>query len=689
MRKLFWILVAIIGAFAVGGIAISRGETINAMWIVVAAVCVYALGYRFYSAWIAARVLTVDATRATPAVRLNNGRDFVPTHKWIVFGHHFAAIAGPGPLIGPTLAAQFGYLPGTLWILVGAVLGGCVQDMTILFLSTRRNGRSLGQMAKEELGPIGGYAAMIGTLVIMIILIAVLGLVVVNAMRHSPWATSTVFATIPIAILIGLYLKNIRPGRVLEASLIGVALLLFAVVGGGWIDANPTIREWFNWDGPSLAWFVIGYGFIAAVLPVWLLLAPRDYLSTFLKLGTVFLLAIAVVIMSPEIKMPAVTQFIDGTGPIFGGKLFPFVFITIACGAVSGFHALVSSGTTPKLISNEADVRLVGYGSMMLESGVAIMAMIAATLLDPGVYFAINSAPGVVGATAEAAVETISSWGFPVTVQQMSELAQAMGESTLFARTGGAPSLAVGMANIFSSAFGQSMLAIWYHFAIMFEAVFILTTLDAGTRVGRFMLQDFMGHFWKPMGETSWYPSVLIASALIVAGWGYFLYIGVVDPNGGINILWPLFGISNQLLAGIALCVATGILVKQGKLKFAWVTGAPLAWLAIVTTTATWEKVVSPDVRVGFLAAADQLAARLAQGTLPPEQAAVAPQLIFNQRLDAVLAIILTLVLWVVIVDTARVCWRVAKGLPVLPTSEAPATFISVTEARITVTETR
>jgi carbon starvation protein len=689
MRKLFWILVAIIGAFAVAGIAINRGETINAMWIVVAAVCVYALGYRFYSAWIAARVLTVDEMRATPAVRLNNGRDFVPTHKWIVFGHHFAAIAGPGPLIGPTLAAQFGYLPGTLWILVGAVLGGCVQDMTILFLSTRRNGRSLGQMAKEELGPIGGYAAMIGTLVIMIILIAVLGLVVVNAMRHSPWATSTVFATIPIAILIGLYLKNIRPGRVLEASLIGVALLLFAVVGGGWIDANPTIREWFNWDGPSLAWFVIGYGFIAAVLPVWLLLAPRDYLSTFLKLGTVFLLAIAVVIMSPEIKMPAVTQFIDGTGPIFGGKLFPFVFITIACGAISGFHALVSSGTTPKLISNEADVRLVGYGSMMLESGVAIMAMIAATLLDPGVYFAINSAPGVVGATAEAAVETISSWGFPVTVQQMNELAQAMGESTLFARTGGAPSLAVGMANIFSSAFGEGMLALWYHFAIMFEAVFILTTLDAGTRVGRFMLQDFLGHFWKPMGETSWYPSVLIASALIVAGWGYFLYIGVVDPNGGINILWPLFGISNQLLAGIALCIASGILVKQGKLKYAWVTGVPLAWLAIVTTTATWEKVVSPDVRVGFLAAADQLAARLAEGTLPPAQAAVAPQLIFNQRLDAVLAIILTLVLWVVIADTARVCWRVMKGLPVLPNSEAPATVVTVTETRITITESR
>jgi carbon starvation protein len=673
MRKLLWILVAAIGAFALGGIALHRGETINAMWIVVAAVCVYALGYRFYSAWIAARVLTVDSTRATPATRLNNGRDYVPTHKWIVFGHHFAAIAGPGPLIGPTLAAQFGYLPGTLWILVGAVLGGCVQDMTILFLSTRRNGRSLGQMAKDELGPIGGYAAMIGTLMIMIILIAVLGLVVVNAMRHSPWATSTVFATIPIAILIGLYLRNIRPGRVLEASIIGVALLLGAVMAGGAVDANPTIRAWFDWDGEALAWFVIGYGFIAAVLPVWLLLAPRDYLSTFLKLGTVFLLAIAVIIMAPEIKMPAVTQFVDGTGPIFGGKLFPFVFITIACGAISGFHALVSSGTTPKLISNEADVRMIGYGSMMLESGVAIMAMIAATLLDPGVFFAINSAPGVVGATAEAAVATITSWGFPVTVEQMNSLAKAMGESTLFARTGGAPSLAVGMASIFSSAFGQSMLAVWYHFAIMFEAVFILTTLDAGTRVGRFMLQDFLSHMWKPLGETSWYPSVLISSGFIVAGWGYFLYIGVVDPNGGINILWPLFGISNQLLACIALCIATGIIVKQGRLKYAWVTGVPLAWLALVTTVASWEKVVSEDVRVGFLAAADQLAAKLADGSLPAAQAAVAPQLIFNQRLDAVLSILLTLILWIVIADTTRVCWRVVKGLPVLPNSEAPA----------------
>jgi carbon starvation protein len=649
MRKILWALVALIGAFAVGGIALHRGETINAMWIVVAAICVYAIGYRFYSAWVAAKVLMVDPSRATPAVRLNNGRDFVPTHKWIVFGHHFAAIAGPGPLVGPTLAAQFGYLPGTIWILVGAVLGGCVQDMTILFLSTRRNGRSLGQMAKEELGPIGGYAAMAGTLVIMIILIAVLGLVVVNAMRHSPWATSTVFATIPVAILIGLYLKNIRPGRVMEASIIGVALLLLGVGAGGWVDSHPTIRALFDWDGEALAWFVIGYGFIAAVLPVWLLLAPRDYLSTFLKLGTIFLLAIAVILMSPEIKMPAVTQFLDGTGPIFGGKMFPFVFITIACGAISGFHALVSSGTTPKLIMNEGDVRLIGYGSMMLESGVAIMAMIAATLLDPGVFFAINSAPGAVGATPEAAVATITNWGFPVTVDQMAFLAKEMGESTLFARTGGAPSLAVGMASIFSSVFGESLLSLWYHFAIMFEAVFILTTVDAGTRVGRFMVQDMLSHVWKPLGETSWYPSVLISSGLIVAGWGYFLYIGVVDPNGGINILWPLFGISNQLLAGIALCVATGIIVKKGKLHLAWVTGVPLAWLTLVTTVATWEKVVSPDVRIGFLSAADQLADKLAAGTLPAAQAAVAPQLIFNQRLDAALAIILTVILWVVI----------------------------------------
>ncbi|MDO9372162.1 MAG: carbon starvation CstA family protein [Gammaproteobacteria bacterium] len=674
VRTMIWLLIAVIGAAAVGGIALNRGESINAIWFIVAALCVYAIGYRFYSAWIATKVLLLDPGRATPAERINDGRDFVPTNRWIVFGHHFAAIAGPGPLIGPTLAAQFGYLPGTLWILIGAVLGGCVQDMVTLFFSTRRNGRSLGQMARDELGMIGGVAALVGTLMIMVILIAVLGLVVVNAMKHSPWATSTVFATIPIAIFIGFYMRNIRPGRVLEGTLIGVALLLFSVVGGGWIDHSAALRGYFDMDGLSLAWFVIGYGFLAAILPVWLLLAPRDYLSTFMKLGTVILLAIAIVILRPEVKMPALTQFIDGSGPIFGGALFPFVFITIACGAISGFHSLIASGTTPKLISNERDIRMIGYGGMMLESFVAIMAMIAATVLDPGVFFAINSPAGIVGKEAADAVATISSWGFAVTVEQMNELARQMGEATLFARTGGAPSLAVGMASIFGSAFGDGLLAMWYHFAIMFEAVFILTTLDAGTRVGRFMLQDLLGNIWQPMGRTSWYPSVILTSAAIVAAWGYFLYIGVIDPNGGVNILWPLFGMSNQMLAGIALSVATGILIKSGKLKYAWVTGLPLTWLVIVTTSAAWQKIMSEDVRIGFFAAANDMAAKLAAGVLPPDKAAVAPHLIFNQQLDGWLTLFFVLVLWIVVLDMLRVVARHLSGKPVLPVSESPHT---------------
>ena len=522
LKKIAGVLLAMVGAFALGGIALHRHEPINALWLVTAAVCVYLLGYRFYAAWIATRVLKVDPTRATPAERLNNGRDFVPTHRAIVFGHHFAAIAGPGPLVGPTLAAQFGYLPGTLWILVGAVFGGCVQDMTILLLSTRRDGRSLGQMARDEFGPVGGFAALIGTLLIMVILSAVLGLVIVNVMKHSPWATSTVLATIPAAILVGLYLRMWRPGRVLEATLFGVVLILLALVGGGWIDHQPQLRGLFDYSGITLAGFIIAYGFCAAVLPVWLLLAPRDYLSTFLKLGTVILLAIAIVLTHPQIKMPALTPFVDGSGPLFGGKVFPFVFITIACGAISGFHALIASGTTPKLISSEADVRLVGYGSMALESFVAIMALIAATLLDPGVFFAINSAAGVVGATPEAAVHTISAWGFPVSVEQMRALAASMGEQTLFARTGGAPSLAVGMASIFGSTFGQGLLALWYHFAVMFEAVFLLATLDAGTRVGRFMVQDLLGRVWQPLGRTSWYPSVLLSQRAHRRGLGLF-----------------------------------------------------------------------------------------------------------------------------------------------------------------------
>ncbi|MBU3693793.1 MAG: carbon starvation protein A [Rhodocyclaceae bacterium] len=667
-----WLLVALLGAFSLAQIAVFRGETVNAAWLLAAAVCTHLLAYRFYAAWVAAKVLCVDATRATPAERIDDGRDFVPTHKWVVFGHHFAAIAGPGPLIGPTLAAQFGYLPGTLWILAGGVLGGAVQDMVILFLSTRRNGRSLGQMARDELGNVGGAAALIGTFLIMLILIAVLGLVVVNAMKHSPWATSTVAATIPIALLIGLYLRYVRPGRVLEGTAIGLVLLALAVIGGGWVTTHEGLAAFFDRDGLPLAGAVIVYGFAAAVLPVWLLLAPRDYLSTFVKLGTVLLLAVCIAVLRPEIHMPAVTRFVDGSGPIFGGTLFPFVFITIACGAISGFHSLISSGTTPKLITSEADIRLVGYGSMLLESLVAVMALTAATVLEPGVYFAINSPAGVVGADLAKAVETISGWGFPVSAAQMQGLAEQMGETTLLSRTGGAPSLAVGMASILSAAFGGGLLALWYHFAIMFEAVFILTTLDAGTRVGRFMLQDMLGNVVPALGRTSWYPSVLLCSALVVAGWGYFLYVGVIDPNGGVNILWPLFGISNQMLASIALTVATGTLVRTGKARQAWVTGLPLAWLAFITTWAAGEKLLSSDPRVGFLAAARDLSDKLASGVLPPEKAAVAPQLIFNQQLDAVLTVLFVGVLWTVIAAMLLGVRRHLAGTCTRMSSEAP-----------------
>ncbi len=671
IKKIVWAAVAVLGAAAAGGIALNRGESVNAVWFVVAAVCVYAIAYRFYSLWIVTKVLVLDPSRATPAERFDDGRDFMPTNRWIVFGHHFAAIAGPGPLIGPTLAAQFGYLPGTLWILAGAVFGGCVQDMVVLFLSTRRDGRSLGQMARDELGALGGTAALIGTLFIMVILIAVLGLVVVNAMKHSPWATSTVVATIPIAMIVGIYMRSIRPGRVLEGSLLGLGLLWLAVVGGGWVDQHAVIREYFDHDGRVLAWCIIAYGLAAAVLPVWLLLAPRDYLSTFVKLGTVILLAVAIVILQPEIKMPALTQFIDGSGPIFGGSVFPFVFITVACGAISGFHSLIASGTTPKLLSNERDIRMIGYGGMLLESFVAIMAMIAATVLDPGVYFAINTPAGIAGINPADAVAKISSWGFPVSVEQMQTLAASMGEQTLFARTGGAPSLAVGMASLFNSAFGSSMLAVWYHFAIMFEALFILTTLDAGTRVGRFMLQDMLGNVWKPLGRTSWYPSVLLTSAAVVSAWGYFLYIGVIDPNGGVNILWPLFGIANQMLAAIALSVATGIFVKSGKARYAWITALPLFGLMVITSSAAFEKLFSSDVRIGFLAAAQDMAAKLAAGVLPPDKAAVAPYHIFNQQLDAVITAFLTLLLWVIVFDMLRVCWRYYRGLPVRPSTES------------------
>jgi carbon starvation protein len=665
-----WILISIVGASAIGGIAIHRGESINAIWFVAAALCTYLLAYRFYSSWIIAKVLVADETRACPSEKFNDGRDYVPTNKWIVFGHHFAAISGPGPLIGPTLAAQFGYLPGTLWILVGSVIGGCVQDMIIMFCSTRRNGKSLGQMARDELGKFGGYAALVGTMMIMVILIAVLGLVVVKAMKHSPWATSTVFATIPIAMFIGIYLRYLRIGRVGEASVLGFAMLLLAVVGGEWVK-NSSIATYFDYDGLGLAWFVIGYGFVAAVLPVWLLLAPRDYLSTFLKIGTILILAIAIIFINPEIKMPALTQFTDGDGPIFGGAVFPFVFITIACGAISGFHALIASGTTPKIIANERDIRLVGYGSMAMESFVAMMAMIAACILEPGIFFAINSPTAIVGADPAVAVATITSWGFPVTLEQMNQLAADMGESTLFARTGGAPSLAVGMAYILGTVFGKHLLALWYHFAIMFEAVFILTTLDAGTRVARFMLQDLLGNIYKPLGRTSWYPSVFITSFAVVAAWGYFLYVGVIDPYGGVNILWPLFGMSNQMLAAIALSVASGILIKSGKLRYIWVTAVPLCWLLIVTTTAAYEKVLSPDPQIGYLAAADKWESGVEQNTLPPEKAAIADKMIFNQYLVTALTIFFQLILWTVVLDMLRMCYLHLSGRKHYQSSES------------------
>jgi carbon starvation protein len=655
-RNLIWIGVACIGAYALSCVAIARGENPpNVMWFVVAAVSFYAIGYRFYSRFIAERVLELDDSRPTPAIRLDNGRDFVPTDRWITFGHHFAAIAGPGPLVGPVLAAQFGYLPSTIWIIAGAVLGGCVQDFVILGYSIRRDGRSLGRMAHEEIGPVGGVAALVGVLMIMVILIAVLGLVVVNAMKHSIWATSTVAMTIPIAMLVGIYMTHVRPGRLVEGSVLGFALVILAVLGGRWVEGFAFARAFFL-DAPALALWVIAYGLLASILPIWMLLAPRDYLSAFIKIATIAALAMGIAAAHPHAMMPALTRFVDGNGPVFGGKVFPFAFITVACGAISGFHALIASGTTPKMIEHERDARMIGYGAMMVESFVAIMAMIAAVMIQPGIYFAINSPAGVVG-TGAAACEKITSWGFPVTEAHMSELAADVGESSLYARTGGAPTLAVRMAQIFAHSLGgKALMALWYHFAIMFEALFILSTLDAGTRVARFMLQDLAGHLYAPLGRSDSYFNIVAASVVICAAWGYFLYFGTIDPQGGINSLWPLFGIANQMLATIALCVATSAMFRAGKARYSFVTFIPLVWLVAVTMTAGIEKIFSDAVNVGFLAHARMLAAG--------PSAASSARLIVNDRVDAAMTAFFIVVVVVILADSMRVWARFAFAQP-------------------------
>lgn len=663
-KILLWISVAAVGALALATLAWHRGEAISAMWLVVAALCSYALGYRFYSKFVAAKVLALDAMRATPAERLENGRDFVRSNKWVVFGHHFAAIAGPGPLVGPVLAAQFGYLPGTLWILVGAVFGGCVQDFVILLFSVRRDGKSLGQMARDEISKTAGTVAFISVISILVILLAVVALIIVNALKDSPWGAFTIGMTIPIALLMGVYLRYLRPGRVLEASILGFLCVMLAIFGGKWVSVSSHAAA-FTLTGTTLAVLIIAYGFAASALPVWLLLAPRDYLSTFVKLGTIAILALGIVLVRPTLQMPALTRFIDGSGPVFAGNLFPFAFITIACGAISGFHALISSGTTPKMIAREPQTRMVGYGAMICESFVGIMAIIAACTLQPGTYLAVNSGAGMVGGTPVAAVAAINNWGFPVTADQMATLAQNVGEKTLFFRTGGAPAFALGMAKIFSDSLGgTAVMAIWYHFAIMFEALFILTVLDAGTRVGRFMLQDALGHIWKPLGRTSWYPSIIATSSLMVGAWGYFLWQGVRDPLGGINSLWPIFGICNQLLAAVALCVATTIIVKLGRARYMWVTLAPLAWLGAVTFSAAWHKVFDPNPLIGLLAHARQLAAGPAVAGLQRR--------IFNDRIDAAVCGLLIVLVSVIVIESALQWISVISGRKQAATQEAP-----------------
>jgi carbon starvation protein len=656
-------------------LALARGETINAGWLLFAALASYAIAYRFYARFIQRKVLEADDTRATPAERLNNGRDFEPMDRRVLFGHHFAAIAGAGPLVGPVLAAQMGFLPGTVWIIVGVILAGAVQDMTILFFSMRRDGKTLGQMAREEIGPVGGAAALVAVLSIMIILLAVLALVVVQALAQSPWGAFSIAMTIPIALLMGVYMRFIRPGRVLEVSVIGVALLVLAIISGGWISESAYAEAW-TFSGTQLTWALIVYGFLASVLPVWLLLAPRDYLSTFMKIGTIALLAVAIAVTLPALQMPRATPFaFNGEGPVFAGSLFPFVFIIIACGALSGFHSLIASGTTPKLIQKESQVRMIGYGAMLTESFVAVMAIITASVLDPGLYFAVNAPAGVVGDTVQSASQAVNGLGFSVSPETLQNTADNVGEESVIARTGGAPTFALGMSQIFSSIFGGvAMQAFWYHFAIMFEALFILTTVDAGTRVGRFMIQDLAGNIWRPAGRTSWWPGVVVASALIVGAWGYFLYVGVTDPLGGINQLFPLFGIANQLLAAVALTVATTILLKMGKLKYIWVTLLPLTWDAAVTLTASYQKIFSADPKIGFFAQRGAFREALNNGEVlaPATSAAEMQKVITNSTVDGVLSILFAALIIIIIADAARVWLGIIRGTKEPVMAEAP-----------------
>ncbi|MFI7703066.1 carbon starvation CstA family protein [Nonomuraea sp. NPDC049480] len=670
-----WTAVAVAGAVAWGVIALSRGEEISAIWLIAAALGSYAIAYRFYARFIARRVLRVDDGRATPAERLDDGVDFQPTDRRVLLGHHFAAIAGAGPLVGPVLAAQMGYLPGTIWIIVGVIFAGAVQDMVVLFLSMRRDGRSLGQLARDEIGRVGGTAALIAVFSIMIILLAVLAMVVVNALAKSPWGTFSIAMTIPIALFMGLYLRVLRPGRVVETSVIGVALLLLAIVAGGWVQSSP-LAETFTLSPQTLVVCLVVYGFFASVLPVWMLLAPRDYLSTFMKLGTIGLLAVGVLVAAPVLRTEAITEFATtGTGPVFSGALFPFVFITIACGALSGFHALIASGTTPKMIQKESQVRLIGYGAMLMESFVAVMALIAACILDPGLYFAMNSPAGLLGTTVESASAAVADLGFTISPQELQAAAAAVQEQTLVARTGGAPTLAVGMSEIFSTVLGgDAMKAFWYHFAIMFEALFILTTVDAGTRVGRFMLQDTLGNVWKPLGRVGWKPGLWGTSAVVVLAWGYFLWAGVNDPLGGINQLFPLFGIANQLLAAVALTVATTVLIKSGRLKWAWVTGLPLAWDAAVTLTASWQKIFSADPRIGFFAQRARFAEAIEQGKVlaPAKDMDGMRTVVVNSTVDGVLAALFAVLVILVIGNAVLVCLRAVRSREPLPTTEAP-----------------